>query len=253
MAAAYRNDVSDIEWNVDCTLPESAGTLPVYKTQARTLAECDQFAEEFRQIVGAEYTTISYYEEAAYYMDQSGDENGTHFLHVHYLDPGYEYTFHPWQEDYTKQPSWTDTDRKTLEKLLEKLPLVIPETAEFSVEGDGWHSFTVYQEVDGAVMTDGALRCRYAADGTVREVRNDLLAYTYHESVDVISPEEACALLMEGWFNDEGWLEHVQFLRDFVKSEENDRVATMISNAKRAFRITDEEMVYYFGDLVQPE
>lgn len=51
----------------------------------------------------------------------------------------------------------------------------------------------------------------------------------------------------------EGWLEHVQFLRDFVKSEENDRVATMVSNAKRAFRMTDEEMVYYFGDLVQPE
>ena len=208
MAAAYRNDVEGITWTTEFVAPDVPESVPLYKTQPRTVEDCDRFAEVFRQIVGAEYTTISYYEEAAYYMDQSGDENGTHFLHVHYLDPGYEYTFRPWQEDYTKQPAWTDTDRKTLEKLLEKLPLMIPESAEFSAEGDGWHSFTVCQEVDGAVMMDGTLRCRYAADGTVREVRNDLLSYTYHETVSVISPEEACELLMEGWFNDEGWLEH---------------------------------------------
>ena len=42
-------------------------------------------------------------------------------------------------------------------------------------------------------------------------------------------------------------------MRDFVKSEENDRVATMISNAKRAFRMTEDEMVHYFGDLYQPQ
>lgn len=51
----------------------------------------------------------------------------------------------------------------------------------------------------------------------------------------------------------EGWLEHVQFLRDFIKSEENDRVATMVRNARYAFRMSEEEMVHYFGDLYTPE
>lgn len=51
----------------------------------------------------------------------------------------------------------------------------------------------------------------------------------------------------------EGWQEHVQFLRDFVLSEENDRVATMVRSAKRAFSMSDEEMQRYFGELVQEE
>ena len=47
----------------------------------------------------------------------------------------------------------------------------------------------------------------------------------------------------------ERWQEHVQFLRDFVKSEENDRVATMVESAQRAFKLSDAEMENYFGDL----
>ena len=51
----------------------------------------------------------------------------------------------------------------------------------------------------------------------------------------------------------EGWLDHVQFLRDFVKSEEKDRVATMVRNARYAFHMSEEEMVHYFGDLYTPD
>jgi len=47
----------------------------------------------------------------------------------------------------------------------------------------------------------------------------------------------------------EGWLDHVQFLRDFVKSEEKDRVADMVRNARYAFKMSEEEMIHYFGDL----
>ncbi|MGN0995521.1 MAG: CotH kinase family protein [Candidatus Ventricola sp.] len=45
------------------------------------------------------------------------------------------------------------------------------------------------------------------------------------------------------------WQEHVRFLRDFVSSEESDRVADMVQSARRAFRLSDEEMTRYFGDL----
>ena len=34
-------------------------------------------------------------------------------------------------------------------------------------------------------MVDGTLRCRYAEDGTIREVQNNLLSYTYHDKVAV--------------------------------------------------------------------
>ena len=56
-------------------------------------------------------------------------------------------------------------------------------------------------------VVDGTLRCRYAEDGTIREVQNNLLSYTYHDNVAVISPEEAFERLCDGKFNDGGFFE----------------------------------------------
>ncbi|MBE5794859.1 MAG: hypothetical protein E7323_09310 [Clostridiales bacterium] len=47
----------------------------------------------------------------------------------------------------------------------------------------------------------------------------------------------------------EKWEEHLQFLRDFVQTESSSRVQDMLNNAKRVFRLSDEEMIHYFGDL----
>jgi len=202
-APAYINNTNGTIWTLECDLPAAEGEMTVYKTQTRSIEECDTFGEEFRKLVGAEYTTISYYQEAAYYMDQAGDENGTHFLFVSYLDPGYEYHC-----GYGDNPVWADEEREALESALSHLPVFIPDYAEFAVEGDGWHTFTVDQRIDGAVMVDGTLRCRYAEDGTIREVQNNLLSYTYHDKVAVISPEEAFARMCSGDFNDGGFYEN---------------------------------------------
>ena len=202
-AAAYTNHTGDTVWELACELPAEKAEAPVYRTETRTIEDCDAFAEEFRKIVGAEYNTISYYQEAAYYMDQSGDENGTHFLFVSYLDPGYEYTF-----GLGDNPIWCDADRETVEAALSCLPVSIPAYAVFTVEGEGWHSFSVEQHIDGEVMVDGVLRCRYAEDGTIRELENNLLSYTYYDTVSIISPEEAYKTLCSGRFYDGGFFEN---------------------------------------------
>ena len=209
VAAAYRNDTGDVVWEISFSVPEVPNELPVYRTQSRTIADCDRFAEEFRKIIGTEYNTVSYYEEAAYSMDQNGDENGVHFLHVFYLNPGYEYSFTPKSEKSWEEPDWKDGDRESLEAALFKYPVLIPEYASFCVEGDGWYSFTVNRYVDGANMVDGTLRCRFASDGTIRELKNELLCYNYYDVVEVISPEEACESLQNGFFNDGGYFEYI--------------------------------------------
>ena len=201
-APAYINDTSGTVWTLECELPSIDAELLVYRTQTRSIADCDAFAEDFRQIIGTEYTTISYYQEAAYYMDQFGDENGTHFLFVNYLDPGYEYSC-GWGDN----PVWTDADRDTIEAALSHLPVFIPEYAEFAVEGNGWHTFTVEQHIDGANLVDGVLRCRYAEDGTIRELQNSLLTYTYYASEKFIPSEKAYENLKDGKFYDRGFYE----------------------------------------------
>lgn len=202
-AAAYTVNTRGTEWTLVCELPKTAESLPVYLTQTRTNGDCDTFAEKFRKIIPTEFDDISYYQEAAYYMDHSS-EGGAHFLFVHYLDQGYEYS-----AMYDDVPFWADADRETILKALGKYPLVIPETAEFSAQGDGWYSFTVNQQLMGTTLFDGVIRVRMDVDGAIHEIENGLLSYTYYRDVDVISPVDAFERLKAGKFQDEGLFEYV--------------------------------------------
>lgn len=202
IAPTYTVDVSDVHWTLNCDLPDMADTAPVYKSQRRTLQDCDVFAEEFRKIIPTEYNTISYYEEAAYYMD-NGSDGGAHFLYVYYADQSFSY-----DALYDDEVPWADADRETVESALAKYRVLIPDCAEFTQEGEGWHSFRVDQYIDGAIMFDGILRIRYAEDGSVRNIENNLLPYTYHDDVKIISSSEAYQRLCAGKFNDGGRLEY---------------------------------------------
>jgi len=200
-APSYRNATGHISWELECELPEAESTLPVYRTQARTIEACDAFAEDFRQIIGTQYNTISYYQEEAYYMD-NGFGDGAYFLFVRYMDPGFEYSAH-----LDDECPWMDADRQTIEKALEKYPVAVPDAAEFISEGDGWHSFTMNRYMEGDILFDGILRVRYAQDGSIRNIESGLHGYTYHSSVEVISPGDAFERLREGRFWDGGFLE----------------------------------------------
>ena len=200
-AAAYRIHTGDTVWTLECELPAGRESAAVYRTSTRSNEECDSFAARFQEIIHTVLDDISYYQEAAYYMDHSS-EGGAHFLYVHYLDQGYEYS-----AIYDDAPIWSDADRETVLKALEKYPLLIPETAEFLIEGNGWHRFTVNQMIDGTVLLDGVLRVRVAGDGSVREIENGLLSYSYYRDVEVISPEEAYAQLCAGKFQDGDFFE----------------------------------------------
>ncbi len=203
-ASAYSVDTRGTEWKLVCELPDAVDTAPVYQTQGRTGEDCDAFAEAFKQIIPTEFEDISYYQEAAYYMDH-GNGDGAHFLFVNYLDQGYSYS-----AIYDADPVWVDSDRETLLKALEKYPLVIPEAAEFTVDGEGWHRFSVSRYAQEDVIYDGVLRVRYGADGLIHQIENQLLPYAYYRDVAVISPEEALLNLRSGKFNDEGFFQRKQ-------------------------------------------
>lgn len=200
-AAAYRLHTADTAWTLECQLPEARQTAPVYLTQPRTREECDAFAQTFQQIIPTLFDDISYYQEAAYYMDH-GNGDGAHFLYVHYLDQGYEYI-----AILDDDPVWVDSDRENLLKALEKYPVQVPDEAEFFVEGDGWHRFALEHMAEGEDYSGGTLRVRMAQDGTIREIENSLLSYTYYRDAAVIGPEEAYAQLCAGKFQDGDFFE----------------------------------------------
>lgn len=205
-AASYRTDTGNVTWTVDCELSDEDSTAQVYQTQIRTLADCDSFAADFMKTVGASEYDITYYQEAAYYMDHSvsrDGNDGSHFLFVDYLDTSYEYSC-----GFADEEVWVDGDRETVEAALAVFPVMLPDFAEFSVEGDGWHSFSVSQYIDGATMTDGVLRCRLEADGTVRKIENELLTYTYHKEEKILTPADAFEKITHGDYFDMNRIVH---------------------------------------------
>lgn len=200
-APAYTNNTNGVSWTLDCQLPSPVDTIPAYRTQTRSTAQCDAFAKEMTENVGLTVDLTSYYQDSAYYNLRPGG-----ILLVYYYDGSYEFK----SSAHWDETKWTEADRETIEKALEAYPVDIPSQAEFYYEGDGWHNFTIYRHIDGALMYDGTLRARYAENGNVEEIENRLCTYSYYEDVDIISPEKAFERLKAGRFNDEGYFEYIK-------------------------------------------
>ena len=191
--ATYTINTKDTQWNLQCTLPETNTSMPVYRTDRRTFEECDSFAEQFKKIIGTDdYHTISYYQDAAYYIDHSGDENGAHMLQVSYKDLGFDYSV------MGEIPLPGELDQAQLETLLSEFPVFVPEYSQFLDEGNGWYSFRVDKHVTQTEMIDGILRCRYSNDGMICAIEDHLQIYSFYRIADVITVQQAMESLYAG-------------------------------------------------------
>ena len=189
-----------MEFSPDCTLPVLTDTAPVYRTQTLTKEECDRFGMEFEDLVQADFHEILYYDKETCFIDRGLGGNGAHFLWVSWLDGSYDYTHV--QTGYDEpEVRWSSASREQLELMLTAYPVMIPQQAEFTDEGDGWHSFQAYQLADGALMLDGTLRCRFGS-GNIWIVDNHIVSYAFYRDEPVRSPEDALTLLKQGWFSD---------------------------------------------------
>lgn len=196
-AAAYTNNTNGIQWTLNCDLATETNSASVYRTQALTEKDCDALANELAALIGDEVAMTSYYQEMAYYNLYRG------ILKVFYYDGSFEISV----SDHN-QTQWPVTSREDIIKALAYFPIEIPKSAEFRSEGDGWYSFTCDKVISGSVMLDGTLRCRFSADGLIRQIDNHLVWYTYYKDTPVISPQDAYSLLRKGKFNDGGFLEY---------------------------------------------
>lgn len=197
MAAAYTNNTKDVQWMLDCDFPEAENTVTVYQTQTMSCEDCDALAEEFAKISGQEVEIVSYYQEMAYY-----NLTGSIFK-VYYYDGKYEYG----KYDHNTA-EWPVADRDTVEAALAHYPVEIPAAAVFSAEEEGWYSFTCDRYIDGAVMIDGVIRCRYGADARISQIENHMVWYRFYKDVAIISPEEAYQRMCCGKFYDGGYFEY---------------------------------------------
>lgn len=186
-APCFTNRTSHVSWVLQCELPAAPEQMATYKSQKRGKKDCDRFAEAYSEMVGADFSDVYYYDEAAYYYDH-GEDDKYHSLHLDYIGIGYEYSWGYSSRD-AREPKWIEGTREELESALKAYGIEPPDYAEFSVQENGYHRFSINQHIDGSLMTDGTLLCRYAEDCTIREIDNHLGSYTYYDLVNIISPQ----------------------------------------------------------------
>lgn len=201
-APAYRVNTSGTQWKLDCALPESPETAPVYRTETKSKTQCDEMYRYFAELSGSEQGVESYYQEMAYYNLNPGG-----ILQVYYHDGSWEY-LGPGHWDYAfgapeaEKPRWETLERERVEAALELYPVTVPTEAAFLAEGEGWYSFSCEAAQIGDTFWDGTLRCRLTPEGEVMEILAKLIPYTYHSDGAILSAEEAWNKLQKGWFKD---------------------------------------------------
>ncbi len=190
-AAIYKVSTKGVEWETDGALSEEKQTVSIYKVKTFNKKTCDEFGKAFLHDRTKRELDICYYDQETYYLDHS-----EHSLFVSHLDTSYEYEYHP--NEGKRAPA--EADKETIRRLLAEFGILIPETAVFTYDGEGWHRFDVPMESKKGDTTGGTLRCRYSSEGFIYVIHNKLVPYTYCADEQIISEAEAFEKLKCGNF-----------------------------------------------------
>ncbi len=190
-AAIYKVNTKGTEWETNVALSKEKQTVSIYKAMTFNKKTCDEFGKAFLDGRTTRELDICYYDQETYYLDHS-----EHSLFVSHLDRSYEYEYHP--NEGKREPA--EADQASIEALLGEYGIVIPETAVFTYEGDGWHCFDVPMESKKGDTVGGTLRCRYSSEGFIYVIHNNLISFTYCADEQIISEAEAFEQMKRGNF-----------------------------------------------------
>ena len=173
----YRLDTKDVEWVLDCDLPQHQERAAIYQAPSMSQSECDAFAADFWD---GEYDDILYYDEDIYYRDYDADGR-IFYLTVSKGDGSYDL----WTEHRSfdhEDTVWADLSRTEMDAVLAQYGVTIPAEAEFlgAVADDpGCHIYRAETILTNEGLLDGECRIWLNEDGSYLNAYNEIVRYTY--------------------------------------------------------------------------
>ena len=192
VAPAMTANVKGIEWILECELDSDVKKVPTYSIVPYNKEDADTFATEFAQKMNLSFPDAYYYDHSIIFANHSTGD----FLNVNFFDRSYEYD--AGNVDFMLDN--IEVDEETMKTLLQPYGIVIPETAEFSYDGNGYHTFTVNMEKVGDSIIDGVINCRVKDGNILEQLNNKLCTYSLYGEVEIISEETAYKQLCSGKF-----------------------------------------------------
>lgn len=197
-APAYTADLRGLDWQMEWEPEEGAKTVYTYRSTPFTKESCDAFGAEFARNAGVTFPDAYYYDDLTVFANHSTGD----FLNVTYHDRSYEYRL----STSGDAPGAEGTESALRERLAE-LGISVPAEADFSYEGEGWHSFTACFFRQGERVVNGVLRCKYQGNGTFGEIDSTLAVLTPYKEETILTQAEALERLRLGKFDGAGLFE----------------------------------------------
>ncbi|MCD8502894.1 MAG: hypothetical protein LRY71_16095 [Bacillaceae bacterium] len=94
-----------------------------------------------------------------------------------------------------------DAEEEVLVAKLDKVGISIPEGARFNKRDIGSYEWTVEKKIIDNQLIDGTLSAVYFNDGTIKDIRNNLVIYNKIRNVSIKSEMEAYQEILNGKFS----------------------------------------------------
>lgn len=194
-----RIDTKRVHFQAECGLSDKAGKAPVYRTVLASAEEREQFIRTFYEKIGVKTNIGRERQQYPGLTIMSGaDEKTEYHLWVYARGLTYQFTdFSSVGEEFTEVEN---VDEKTVREALLPFGIEVPEKSVFEKQGRGYR-FTVSMQPTGEKFIYGTLDCWYYSDGTVKEMRNNLVESEYYRDAELISEAEAYRMLEDGRVN----------------------------------------------------
>ena len=195
MQSVERVEMSGVEVNTDCPLPDVGETAPVYYAAPWTEANCDEYARPLLTALGEDFDAMEA-ERSEYRVDYT---DPVHHSSLQVLFLGGFYALYQNQSGATEPAPATASREEVLQKL-RSLGIPLPDQADFSTEA-GAYCFTVDGVEDG-VLYQGQVTCTYREDGQILSLSDELAAVPQSGEVSICPPEKAVEQVRDGKFLD---------------------------------------------------
>lgn len=191
----YKINMKNVKIENKINLSEEKNNKDIYYKEKLTEKETKNIVENIFEKIGTKIDEIDLYEDTAIYWSNKREYN----VWIDYKGGTYSYIdFSKYRNKEISQK--IGASREEVENALKKLGIEIPENAEFNYDEKGNYSFTINMELQETNLINGNLICTYYEDGTIKELKNNIVKYNKTGYKEIISEKEAYDKILDGRF-----------------------------------------------------
>lgn len=196
ISPSHRINMKNTQVTLNVELDDEKLSRPIYQAPVYTKESAKDFAIEYFQKLDIDTSNLevdAYSDNAIFWVRGNPSYN----LWVNYLDGSYSYTDFSGYDEYMRH---MDAEEEVLVERLKEVGIQIPEGARFNKRDIGSYEWTVEKNIIDNQLIDGVLYAEYFNDGTIKQIRNNLIVYNKIRSVPIKSEIEAYQEILNGKF-----------------------------------------------------